>query len=714
MLLTDARKGGVRLGSDTALETVLGAGLVAVAFVTAGGDALGANTWVEIVLVAIGAGLAAWLVLAGARGPWWGAGAVALFGAVAVDTACSIGWSVTPDQSWIEAGRTLAYLATFAGAAVLARLLPERWRAIVGALAAMAIALALWAVFAKVFTLAADQQVDYGRLLTPFGYWNATGLVAAMGLPALLWEGGRHDRGVVARGLSAPATALLITVIVLSYSRSAVVAGVLGSGVVLFFGRTRLRSVQMLALGGLGAAAICGWALGDHSLTGDLAQGTARGVGLAARRSADETFGIVVVIALLVTAAAGVAAAVATERRPLTEERRRMIGTALLAGVALIPVAVAIALLASSRGFTGEISHVWSTLTRASGASDTPGRLVDLSNSRPGYWRQGLSVGSHHLLAGAGAGSFGIAHLRYGTARLTAPQQVSHAHSYAVETFADFGLIGLILNLALLVAWARAVRWTVGRPGGRADAERDAMLALLGVAVAFGVSSAIDWTWFFPGVAVPALVAAGWLAGRGSLARPVGLRSAAGGARTGDAGVGGGARTGGAGVGGGARTGGAGGVGGARVRFGARSILGAMVIGLVALALGYLTWQPLHSANADAAAITAEGSDVAAALTDARSAVNDFPVSLQAIETLAGLEQAAHDDAAAEAELWHGTSVQPENPNAWEALGLFDLQHKHWDEALIVLRRAAALDVTDWTNPLLQAMIVDAENRNFG
>ncbi len=35
--------------------------------------------------------------------------------------------------------------------------------------------------------------------------------------------------------------------------------------------------------------------------------------------------------------------------------------------------------------------------------------------------------------------------------------------------------------------------------------------------VAFGVSSAIDWTWFVPGVAVPALVAAGWLAGRGPL-----------------------------------------------------------------------------------------------------------------------------------------------------------------------------------------------------
>src|SRR5206468_1097210 len=49
------------------------------------------------------------------------------------------------------------------------------------------------------------------------------------------------------------------------------------------------------------------------------------------------------------------------------------------------------------------------------------------------------------------------------------------------------------------------------------------------VAIVFGLHSAIDWTWFVPGPAVMALVAAGLAAGRG----PVGerLAEAAGAAR---------------------------------------------------------------------------------------------------------------------------------------------------------------------------------------
>ncbi len=40
--------------------------------------------------------------------------------------------------------------------------------------------------------------------------------------------------------------------------------------------------------------------------------------------------------------------------------------------------------------------------------------------------------------------------------------------------------------------------------------------------LAFGIQSAVDWTWFFSGIAIPALLCAGWLAGRGPLASPVG------------------------------------------------------------------------------------------------------------------------------------------------------------------------------------------------
>ena len=48
------------------------------------------------------------------------------------------------------------------------------------------------------------------------------------------------------------------------------------------------------------------------------------------------------------------------------------------------------------------------------------------------------------------------------------------------------------------------------------------MVALGLIVVGFGIESTLDWTWYFPGVGVPVLLCAGWLAGRGPLATPVG------------------------------------------------------------------------------------------------------------------------------------------------------------------------------------------------
>ena len=106
-------------------------------------------------------------------------------------------------------------------------------------------------------------------------------------------------------------------------------------------------------------------------------------------------------------------------------------------------------------------------------------------------------------LAGVGAGGFDTARTRY----TTTPTVFAHAHSYLIETFADFGLIGLVVSLALLLVRARACRRTLALAPGveRSSPERIGLIPLLSVVVIFGVSSLIDWTWFVPGVAVPGL-----------------------------------------------------------------------------------------------------------------------------------------------------------------------------------------------------------------
>src|SRR5205823_10053217 len=128
-----------------------------------------------------------------------------------------------------------------------------------------------------------DPQETLGRLVAPLDYWNATALLAALGLPALLWSGARNDRGRLYRGLSVPAIALCLTVVVLSYSRSALLATIAGVGCWFAFVPLRLRGALVVALGAAGAAVLTAWALLTHPLTHDK-------VALASRTTAGQTF----------------------------------------------------------------------------------------------------------------------------------------------------------------------------------------------------------------------------------------------------------------------------------------------------------------------------------------------------------------------------------------------------------------------------------------
>jgi hypothetical protein len=497
--------GRFRLSVDAALGLGFGAALTLIAFVTTGGNALGPNTWTEIVLTILGAGVAVAALVVGGRGRQWGLATFALFVAFAGLTAVSIAWSVQPDQSWIAAGQIVSYVAVFGGALVLARAFPDRWSAVVGGIAAMAAVISGYALLAKVFPGTFDAADTVGRLSVPFDYWNATGLVGALGLAPCLWAGARRDRARALRALAAPAVAVLVTVIVLSYSRGALLAAVIGLACWFAFVPLRLRGALVLAVGLAGGLVLCVYALHTHNLTGNQ-------VALDARTTAGHGFGVVLLLVLVLTSVGGFVAAFAMDRVALAPAVRRRVAIALLTLVALVPVAGVVGLAASSRGLTGQISHVFSTLTNTnSGAPNAPGRLIELGNTRGRYWSEGLKVGQHAELAGVGAFGYATAVTRY----TTDAQVVPHAHSFVVQTFADLGLLGVALMLALLAAWSVATARTLTPSGdARHSAEWAGLLTLFAVVVTFGVHSAIDWTWFVPGTALPALACAGWLAGR--------------------------------------------------------------------------------------------------------------------------------------------------------------------------------------------------------
>ncbi len=481
--------------------------------------------------------------------------------------------------------------------------------------------------------------------------------------------GTRRDRGRRVAGLAAPGIALALSAVVLSGSRSADAVTVVVVALWLAVVPVRLRSVVVLAVGGAGAAVISGWALSHSVLTADRAL-------TPAADAAGHTFGAVAAITLVVVTVVSVACTWAMDHRPVAAGTRRRVGTALVVLACLLPVAAVGAVAASSRGLTGEISHAWTTLTSThSVATNAPTRVLQFGSSRPLYWHQGLDVGTHAMLKGVGASGYGIARLRY----TTDPAKSDQAHSYIIETFADLGLIGVAITLALLAAWVRAaLRPLAVRTGwealaGAAGAEREGMVALALIVLGFGIQSTLDWTWYFPGVAVPALLCAGWLAGRGPLTEPVGW---------------------------------------VRVR---RSpldrpgaVAGALLVVTIALAGAWMQWQPQRSADQLNAALDASSN--AEAFADARAAASSDPLSNEPRFFLAALDQSANDIPAARAELTAVVRRQPENPVTWLHLGQLQAQTGQLRQAIATMTRVGYLDhVHDNTFNAAVAVITAAQ-----
>ena len=660
-----------RPSTDALFGLALAAGLTVLAFITTGGtdlgtDGLGPNTWAEIVLVLIGTALAVAVVVADARGRVRGAGTLLAFAALTALTAVSIAWSVQPANSWEAADQMFSYLLAFGGAVALARLVPGRWPGVVGAMALLATVVCGWALLVKVFPATLDPGELYGRLRAPFGYWNATGLTAALGLPAGMWAGARREGSPVTRALAVPALSLLVAVLILSYSRGAVAAAVIGIACWFAVVPLRLRGALALLLGTAGGAAIALWALATHPLSHDH-------VALGLRTTAGHRFGVVLLVVLALATIAGFAATHGMDRRSLSGELRRRIGTVLVVVVALVPLAGIGALAASSRGLTGEVSHLWSTLTNTNAiVYNDSSRLTDLGSSRARYWSEAMTVGEHNALGGVGAAGFGIARTRY----TGDSEQVVNAHGYVVETFADLGVIGLALSLVLLVAWCIAAGRTVGaRAGFRAPpgqaAEQAGLLTLLIVVLVFGLDSTFDWTWFVPGVAVPALVCAGWLAGRGPLTERLDRNPH-------------------------------------RKRLTSRPAAGVAIVAIVAIAVlgAWTIWQPLRSADADAAAIAAlEHGDTAAAIANAQAAVARNPLAADPLWELGEVYLATRDREAAHAQFVRATTLQPQNPQTWFSLGDYDF-HNGVSGAVAALRRAQQLDRT---NTAIQKELAQAQ-----
>jgi tetratricopeptide (TPR) repeat protein len=336
---------------------------------------------------------------------------------------------------------------------------------------------------------------------------------------------------------------------------------------------------------------------------------------------------------LLVLAGGALVAVGAREltRRPLSPELRRRVARVLSYAAVAVAVVGVIGLAAGAGRIADEF--------RGEEVRNDPSRFASLSsNNRLAWWRESREIVEAKPLAGAGANTFEVARKRY---RKSA-SAVTQPHSVPLQFLAGTGIVGLGLFLALVGVGAAVA---VGARRRLEGGERDAAAALA-VALALWLAHAlVDYDWDFVEVTGPALFALGVLAAAGTPARRDRRPLAA---------------------------------------------AGAAALALAAVAAVLTPWLAEREVRDVAAALDRRDLDAAATAADRARALD--PLSLAPVFAQALVEEARGRETAAHAAYEEATRLQPENPESWLALGLYEYDRGDRCRAWVHLNQAYTLD----------------------
>jgi O-Antigen ligase len=320
------------------------------------------------------------------------------------------------------------------------------------------------------------------------------------------------------------------------------------------------------------------------------------------------------VLGVLALAGAGLVAALVwlAVTRPLSEAVRKRV---------LVVVAVIMAVGALS-GLVLVVGNAETSRTPCAELVNDPTRLgsFDFSN-RTCWWDEALEVFGEHAPLGAGAGTFEIARRRH----REDGRSVSQPHNVALQHLADGGVAGIALFVAFVAAAGAACVCATRRLEGP---ERAAGIALVAAPAAYLLHSLVDYSWDFLAVTAPTMVALGVLAGA---ARPPGeLRR-----------------------------------------------LPALAVGVVVVAVVVLvsfTAPRLADRSVRASTRALEERDYDGARDQAERGRSLNPYSLEPIAALARIAERQGEVREAQARYADAVELQPENPETWYALGLYEFE----------------------------------------
>ena len=404
--------------------------------------------------------------------------------AFVVWTGVSLLWTSDVTTGVQDVQRSLVYVAvaglavTFADAATPAGI---RNGVLIGSSA-----LCLYGVAAHllpdVFGVASQASAP-GRSFSPLGYWNAQGMLAVLAM-ILAMGVVSTDGSAFWRAVAAGAVPLLAVQTALTLSRGAELALVFGVAVWLAIDTKRVQTTVWLVVLGAGGGIAAWLANRTTAMVGD-------GYGLhaasAGHRLAGEVLLICVVTGCCVYAIARFGRLVAVPR------------WIRVAYVGMLCAGVLLACAATVQRY-GDPARwprsAYDTLTAAPTIKqDDPSRLSTFSlTNRNLLWSVAWREGVAHPLQGTGAGSFDEYWYRHRKAILDS----SSPHSLYLQTFAEAGLVGLLLLGITLV--------TPLLVGIRARSSSALVPSVAGAVAAFLLHAGTHWDLLVPGLTVPFLL----------------------------------------------------------------------------------------------------------------------------------------------------------------------------------------------------------------
>lgn len=421
--------------------------------------------------------------------------------AFAALTLLSGSWSNSWGRAVIEFDRVLLYVFTLAFFGLLRRRGTLEWGLRGFALAAFVVCAVAWItrVAPDVWPISVDVQPQ--RLSFPLTYWNALGMLAALGSVTLLHLTSGDRQGRLTR-ISGAALPLTMSTLLLTFSRSSLALAVVGMLLYLVLARPRraLASVPALVIP-VAVALVASWraqTVSSARYTTDA--GVTQGHHLA----------LIVIACVLIAVLLRWWTLRFDDRLDVWRAPRFAPVNVVMATAAAALVLVVIGVAAGGPSW---VSERWDRFVH----EDSIGHVKDPShrlgsvgnNGRIPQWRVAVDSFDDAPLLGKGAGTYALQWLRH------RPQQyiVVNAHSLYLEVLGELGIVGLLLLsgalLTLLVGAARRFSLPDGQAG----------CAFFALALIWMVHAGVDWDWQMPAITL-------WLfaLGGAALSRPLAAR----------------------------------------------------------------------------------------------------------------------------------------------------------------------------------------------